>query len=270
MTMFGKMLVIFIFLLSMLFTGWTIGVYTERVEWAPVYGLFSGERLDNHPGTLDGLAKEIELAVERREVAERRWQAAFLELPRVEQRRLEYLKWYGDLLHATTDGNDKTGNALKPPVIALVRNPDTKDFVREDPKPFKRIGIDFENDKPKEEDLQYAEYYERKIKEVREQIKKQQEMLDALVQEHTKLSEEIAGVARTPKEKGLNDRFIKEKSGLQDKRDDQVAYLKNCVDEQMYLQPLVNNMKTELVILAKRQAALKARVKELEKVAVNR
>ena len=55
-----------------------------------------------------------------------------------------------------------------------------------------------------------------------------------------------------------------------DERDNQVAYLKNCIDEQHYLVPLVNNTRTELVLLERRQAALKARVKELEKLASNR
>src|SRR5262249_43714953 len=143
MTLFGKMLVFIIFFLSMLFTGWAIGIYTERVEWAQAYNVL-GEPVENKPGRLSELAKEIELAVERREVAERRWQAAFQELPRVDQHRNEYLKWYGDLLQATRSGNDVAGNAMKPPVRVLVRDPQTREFNRDKADPFKRIGIEFD------------------------------------------------------------------------------------------------------------------------------
>lgn len=283
MTQFAKMLVFLNFFLCMLLTGWTIGVFTERVDWAPARTL-GGEReiIPGKEGRLAELKKDIPGLVERRELVERRWLDASANLDKAEKHRAKYQVWYADLMELSRSGNNVKGEAQKPINRHLGRNPQTGEFVttKEDsealtPKvpfdaPVMRPGIEFDGDKAKEEELQSEAFYQRKMVEVREAIDKQQKQLEGLLAEHNKLTERIAGVARKDAEVGPDGRTRKEKYGLQDERDNQVDYLKNCKDELEYLRPLVNNVRTELILLEKRQAALKARLKELENLAVNR
>jgi hypothetical protein len=136
-----------------------------------------------------------------------------------------------------------------------------------------RILVEVKDKKPTEEDLQYAEFYQTKYKELRDKLAELEKKRSELFEEHRKLTEDLVGIPEMVDGKPVLDKEGRPKKiqlGLQDKRTFQDSYLKNCLDEQKYLQPKVNNTEAELVILQKRNAALKLRIDELEKVAANR
>ena len=265
MTPFAKMLVFLNLALSMIFTVWSIGLYSGRVDWAPGKTL-GGDKIEDRPGRLANLKKEIEDYTGRRDLAERRWQIAWPDVIKEEKHRSDNKAWYDNMEAATRTGKDVDGKDFDKPTPAvrvLVRDDKTDEFLQDKADPVKVIlEVDKDKKPVKEEPVMSAEFYDLKLKEVRDNIDMQDKKLKELVAEHKKLVEEIVGVN--------DDKGLKIKRGLQDDRKNQLDYLKQCLDEQKYLAPLVNNGSAELVILQKRHAALVKRLEELEKVAANR
>ncbi len=258
MTKFAKGLIFLNLLLSMMFLGWSIGIYTQRVDWAPGRTL-GGELIPEKPGKLAKLKEDITSFVERRDPGEKNWLGKSVDVERAEKHRRDYQEWYANLLHATEDGKDLAGQELKPPFRELVHDEKTNELKKDDaPVAMKYVvDVNAEGKPVKEDELQYLEFYARQLKEVVDQLQEQQKKLEALIEEHRKLTEEVVGVP------GLT-------RGLLGKRDDQLAYLHNCLDEQRYLKPLLNNGSVEIVLLQRRNEALKARIKELNDFAANR
>lgn len=279
MTPFAKMLVFVNVVIALILTGWTTALYTERVDWAPRPGPEEGKQT---PGRLDDLKKQMDAyRVDKRDLAERRYQLELASLAKEEARRLAYVKWYADLLSAAETGKDVAGEELKPPVRVLVRKPAGKDddpaltdFDMEKADPVKiALEVDKEKKVTKEEELKSADAYRAQYKDLRTKLAEAEKKFAELLEEHKKLSEEIVGIAEMEDGKPVLHKDgtpRKSQLGLQDKRNFQLAYLKNCLDEQKYLAPLVNNTQAELVLLRKRNAALKLRLEELEKFAANR
>lgn len=280
MTPFAKGLIFINFFLSMIFTGWAVGLYTQRVDWAP--GKTLGGDLDPlRPGRLDAVKKEIaeytEANAGRRDLAEKRWQLAWLELDgQKKPNKIEGLDdirarkkvWYEQVLKAMATGKDAEGNDAKVPVFILVRDAnDDFDPEKQDPVKF-TVAVDKDTKKPTEVDLKALVFYEDELKRINDQIAAENKKLDdpdpkvGLVAMQKLLLEEIVGIN--------NDKGEKIQRGLQDDRKNQVDYLKKCLDEQKYLAPLVNDSEARLVILKRRNLALKERLEQLEKVAANR
>jgi len=256
MTQFAKMLVFMTFILSIIFTGWSIGIYTSRVDWAPARKL-DGEPIPERPGRLAKLRDTIEQQTEMRNLMELRWQTAGPELAAVEATRNVALDLYGNLLEAAQTGKDRAGKELKPP-LRQVRD-DKGEFIPELEKmPSVTIitGVD-KDDKPIVVEVKSIADYDRLFKDAKAEVDKEQIELDKLLKRHKELSEQIAGVKDKLK-------------GLQQQRDDQLAYLKNCQDELRYLAPQLNDNEARMLVLQRRNKQLLDRLKELQDMAVRR
>jgi hypothetical protein len=253
MTLFAKRLIFLNLLLSLLFLGWSIAIYTQRVEWAPARTL-SGELIEGRPGKLAKLKEAIEGLVERRDPAEKRWQLAAVDLDKVEKYRRDYQDFYANLLQATENGKDVAGQELKPPFRELIHDDKTGAISMNDVKPMLYV-VEVKPDK--QEELQYIDFYNRELTEIVTTIATQQKELEKLIDEHKKLTDIVVGIPDKTR-------------GLLGQRDDQLAYLRNCLDEQRYLKPLVNNSNVEIVLLQRRNEALKARLKQLQDYVANR
>lgn len=252
MTAFGKVLVFVQFILGVLFTTWAILLYSQRIDWAPAKTL-GGDPIEERQGKLKELADQIkDLAVTSdnvaapRDVAEARWQAQTASLSQATKSREEYQAFYADQLSLAKSGEDTVGRKLESPVRQLVRNPDgslkTDNDVKVRP-PVTSFG----------EPVKSVEGYNQESAALQKKVEKAVEDLSKIVDEAALLTNEIAGT---------EDRF-----GLRRLLRDEIAYFRNCLDEMLFLEPLVNSRGSELDAVQRRKGQLTRRKTELEAAA---
>src|SRR5436309_1915036 len=117
MRMFAKFLVFSNLILSLIFLGWSIALYTQRLDWAPHKNILSGD-IDKDSGRLYHLTKEIGELVEHRDLAEKRWQLDAHKLPQLEDRRIGVQKWYQNQISLAQTGKPiLAGQPAEPPII---------------------------------------------------------------------------------------------------------------------------------------------------------
>src|SRR5437588_12577361 len=76
----GKLLVYTNLVLSVFFVAWSLGLYSQRLDWAPHKNLISGQ-VTAETRQLYFLQDEIKRLLEQRDLAEIRWQKDAADLP---------------------------------------------------------------------------------------------------------------------------------------------------------------------------------------------
>src|SRR5262249_8024675 len=155
----------------LVFLGWALALYMQRLDWAPHKSLIRGE-IDPKTGMLYRLTEEVRELGESSDLAEKRWQHDATALPTAEARRLAYLKWYEDQIALGERGKDTQGKDVKPPVIELVRDPKDQ-MLSMDPKDRKAL-------KSREQDVAPLEAYLDEYKKLKKDIDDTQAEIDKL------------------------------------------------------------------------------------------
>lgn len=256
MRKFGKLLVFLNLVLSLIFLGWSLALFTQRMDWAPHKNLFTGE-IDQETGKLQALLQDIKQLVEHRELAEARWQTDAALLPRLYEQREAYQKWYKDQVQQARTGKDSTGldKENDKPVRRLVAKPgDPLGLPTMDPNLREPIKDSRGND------VHSIAYYQQQYEEIKKELETLQAQIQKLIQENEQLTQEISG--RVDAKGVLQDR------GLRGQLEDRNAYKKLWHDEIAYLRPHVVNQLIHVEEQKRRMAALQARLKELQAGAV--
>lgn len=244
-TKLGKYLVFINLALSIIFLGWAIGVYTQRMPWGPV--TLDGEQVKGRVAELGDQIRQLEAA---RDSADARWYAATSRLINVESERPKRNDYYNEQIKIITVGKDLRDQPIGPAVQQLAL-PDFKDgklVTRKSGRP--PVQIDGKNA------LSVAGYNQEIEKKLKE-IQGDQNKIKELVGQAEQLTLEING------EKPRDQAITAKDKGLRGQLDDQV-WLKRAaqLEEQFLLTPLTN-FQVETELLKKRQTALQARLKEL-------
>lgn len=247
MTRFGKYLVLFNLLLSMLFLAWSVGIYTQRLHWAD--GQTSdGEKIT---GRVTELTGEIRKLSEARDKADAKWFAAATALTKLEVERPQRRDFYNDMLQAAARGSDRSGRAVNPPVQdfrpELEKN--TLAFNKKTGRPA--IQIDGKNA------LSAAGYKDAVTKQF-QAIQAEQTRTENLIKQAAALSKKINGT------KAPGEAITAVEKGLRGLIADQNWLKLAAQQEQQYLQTPLTNVTLELELLKRRQAALQTRLKELQ------
>jgi len=191
MRMFAKSLLFLNLILSMIFLGWGIGLYTQRLDWAPhksiIKSVLNEEgAVDEKSGRLYNLHEEIKTMIEARDLAEKRYNHDNFVLPDLENRREKYKNWYADQRALAEYGRDTTSREEKIPVLKL---------VRDDKDPIGMLVIDKREPlTSREEAVKHINYYTDEYKKLKKEIDDVQVEIDKLVGENQALTEEIAGI----------------------------------------------------------------------------
>jgi hypothetical protein len=255
MTTAGRIAVYVILTLSLLFFGWSLAVYTQRVDWAD-----RTTAAAKSPGKLTELQNQIKTLTAARDLAEARWQAARADLALRDQQRPAYERWYAEQLAMLQTGADATGKQVAQPVQTL---PYDKSG---------RLALAYQNGqavvvgprdpiKNRGQDLRSIDGYTQDYARTQNQIKDEQEQTAKLIEKEGELTALING--EEPKKPGETG-----KKGLRGVLADERAAEQKSVDEQEYLEPLRYNREAERDLLLDRQAGLKARLEELKRVGV--
>jgi hypothetical protein len=241
MMQLGKLLVLATVALSTVFLAWSIGVYTEHVDFvkpadAPAETKGKLEELtDLKTGVITALASE-------RTSLFLRWVSVEHSLRDAEAVRQPRKDWYGQELKIIASGTDTAGNPVTPSVREL---PPLVDGLF-DIKPRARAPVAY-NGRP----LESHDAYQKQLKSTFAKIDEWQKEVAKLIEEEQRLTERLNGSPTVGK--GLRDLFA-----------EQVAAAQGSVEEQEYLRGLVANRKAEEQLVQKRNAALKARVDALK------
>ena len=192
MRMFAKALLFLNLVLSMLFLGWGIGLYTQRLDWAPhksiIKSVLNEEgAVDEKSGRLYQMHEEIKTLVEARDLAEKRYNHDNFVLPDLDRRREELKAWYIDQKALAEFGRTAAGVEHKAaPVIKLVRDKDD---------PIGMLVMDKREPlKSREDVVKPLSYYKEEYDKLKREIDDVQIEIDKLVSENQKLTEEIAGI----------------------------------------------------------------------------
>jgi hypothetical protein len=236
----GRILLFVNVALSLTFAYWGIGLYMNHVDWS---NQKSGENLG------ESAKREAEIKRWTDEALARN--AARLELARrdvrdAEERRPQLLAWYQERLESLRTGADKQ------PVLGLVYD---KGELKFDNKGYPLLGPVRNLAGQPVPGLENLQAQATASNERQAQIRQVTQEIDKLAEEQRKLTEEIGD----GRDKGLR----AELAAVQ--QDGQRAQA-----EQEFLRPLLYNRLVEIQILAKRQKALEARLKELEGARVAR
>ena len=251
MTYFGKVLIFLNLMLSVIFAGWAVGIYTNRIDWAPAHTLF-GDPIEDRPGRVAILGEEVKGSGGARDLAEARWQYASVNLTRQEQHRIGYQQWYAQELATVRTGIGADGKEAEFPVRQLIRDPQTGDLEKDPVKDKKKA--DTFNDEP----LKALDYYNEQYKDLVKKLDDLQKEYNQMAEKARKQAVEINGIPG--KVFGLRNEVLNLKS-----------YLRNATDEMVYLRPLYDSTDAELNTMRKRNLALEKRLKELKELAaVNR
>lgn len=241
MRMFGKFLVYSNLVLSLLFLGWAVALHTMKINWAPHRNFFTGE-VNQDSGQLFELKEEIKTLLEQRDLAETRWQTDAALLPRVEERRAAFLKWYAEQYNLAKTGKDRTGKDAETPVRRPVRGPDEMlimdDAQREAVKDSRGTVV------------KSIGYYQNEYQELRKQLDDIQLEIADLVEQQKRLTLIIAG------EPGKT-------RGVRGQLDDQLSYKKLWEDEIATLKPLLVTQLINVEENKRRLQVLESRLKEL-------
>jgi hypothetical protein len=248
MTAFGKLLVFVQFILSIVFTTWAVGLYSQRIDWAPGKTLL-GDPIPEVKGRVGELSDEIKNFVGdgkdkegSRDKAELRWQTAYQALADATKSREKYQDWYRDQLSLAKKGEDIAGRRQESPVRYLVYNPDGTLKMDNDLKV--RPAVQSFGAPVKSVEDYYVE-----SDGLQKDVEKAQDKLYETVVEAEKITQQIVG---SPTDYGLRRK-------LRDERD----YYENALKELTYLEPVYNGRSAEFEVVKKRNAQLERRKEEL-------
>lgn len=245
MRMFGKFLVYLNLVLSLVFLGWAVALHTMRLNWAPQRNFFTGE-VNQESGGLYELREEMKTLLEHRDLAETRWQTDAALLPRVEERRTGYLKWYGEQLHLANKGTPRPqGKEVEIPVRRLVRGPDEL-LIMEDAK--REVVKDSQGKAVKS-----IAAYMNESQELTKQLDDIQVEIAKLVAQQLQLTLEIAGDTNPNKPT----------RGVRGELEAHLSYKKLWEDEIATLKPLLVTQLINVEENKRRLIVLEARLKEL-------
>jgi hypothetical protein len=238
MTQFGKLLVVFNVVLSLVFLAWAAAVYTEHVDWVTPAGGGADQK-----GRLEQLKEEITALDAERNRVFARWHAVNRSLAAAEADRQPRRDWYAEQLKVVETGTDTAGNKVEPPVRELPPEVDGLVAYRSR-APRKPITY---NGQP----LQSLTYYGEQLVDRDQKVKEGQALVQKLIDEQKVLTEKLNGSPAIGK-------------GLRDLFGEQVAAAQASADEQEYLRGQVANRKAEEQLMLKRYANMEARVKFLK------
>jgi hypothetical protein len=241
MRAFGKFLVYTNLVLSLIFLGWALGLFMQRLDWAPHKSIIKGE-INKESGIMYRLEQEVKQLGEASELAERRYLKDADALPQAEEERLAYKKYYKDRLLLGEKGIDSEGKKAKPPVVELQRKPNSQMLVIDD-KQQKAL-------KSRDQDVDYLDSYLEQYRKLAKDIDDTQLEIERLVEENKKLTEAIAGIPGKTR-------------GLRGDLEANVNYKRLFEDEMAILKPLLVNQRINVEQQKRRLAQLQDRYKEL-------
>jgi hypothetical protein len=239
MTLFGKLLVLFTLVISLVMMGLGLAVYTNRIDWTdrqPKDGDPGGE-LAQREAEAKRLWNELRLA-------ESGWRLRQAALARDEERRVQDRAWYqGQLTHLRSGAN-----ANSPAREVVFNNGVPVPDPRNPSLPQMRPAADRAG-----QPLMSLAWYDSRDEAIHKETLAAVDRFKKLVEQDTQLTNELVGdpIKRT---KGLRQRINDERI----KRADVVA-------EADFVRPLLINTVVESELILKRQKSLRARVSELEK-----
>jgi hypothetical protein len=245
MTKLGKYLVFINLVLSLMFLGVAIGVYSNRIDW---------------PGTMKtGPASEVKAGVDRLKSEIDTWQkeasiglaranTALADLVQVEKERPIKQKWYADQLSILETGNDTDGKAYMGPIRDLVYEKGQIKLDKDGLPELAPVKSSLEL-KPKPEMV-------RILADTQNLVKNEMAKVAKLMQEEERLTREVNGDPQ------------KKVKGLRDLQAEEISVENNLQGELEYLRPLRYNRQVEAALLLKRQQSLKARLDELKNTGV--
>jgi hypothetical protein len=236
----GRLLVLFIFAASVGFLALAVAVYTNRLEWVT---RTPGEGREKITGQVEKLNNKLKEYAEARDRADDRWAAGERALRAAERERPVAKAWY--LVQLKNLRGDEGDGVIRP----LPIDPQTGQVSRTiqgDPLSYSGAPA-----------VPLAAYRTAIATRLAE-MKKEQETLQGLSDEKKALTIQINGPEEELKRGG---------GGLRRQVAIQVEAAKRAREEQEHLKPALANRYAEAVLLLKRQAALEARIEELEKAA---
>lgn len=257
MTLFGKILAVFILAISVLMATGAFAIWSNRIDWSdhppkgqdPAGVLY--ERQAEVKELWDGIA-----AAKKDDItspylsAEKDWRKSQDAVEEKERQRPNYRKWYRDELAHLRSGAD----AMNPARMVVV---DEKTFVPSIPDPKKPGEPQMVPAKDRDNTpLLSLDAYNRALADKNKELEATIKEYKDLVQEDQDLTDRLIGDPGKDK-KGLHQRVVEERT----KREG--------VEEEIKLvKPRLINASVESELIVKRRNSLRARIAELEKAPV--
>jgi hypothetical protein len=248
MTLFGKILVFANLVLSLLFAGAAVAVVTNRVNWPGI----KGAPAEQARGLVEEKKAEIKKWEDGAQIGLARYEEAIAALPLLERDRPEKQKWYADQLAFLEKGTDAGGKPLKDAKVSRLVYKDGQ--LQLDNKGYPML-----------------EPVATRLKEGLQPISQMVKIKADLDEEIQKAMVRVANAIKQEKERTVEIDGEEGKDGKKGYRfllAEQVQVEKEIQAELEYLRPLRYNRQVEAELLLQRQQALKARIKELEKIGV--
>jgi hypothetical protein len=242
MTLFGKILVVLTTTLSLIMAAWAFGVYTRHLQWSldtnksAQETVLQVQRLQDRLAPKGGSGLWADLTV-----SEQHWSGSNRRLVTIEPKRPYNQKWFENHLTELTKS------------VNQVKRPKYKNGVVEVIETVQNFGLPVMEDATDKigQPLKGLDFYRKDYEDRQAVIKVTMDKLAAAIKRDQELTEQIGGP------NGLRVQIARE-----------VEKRQGVVSEQDYLKPLLVNSVVEGELLQKRQAALLARVKELQAVGV--
>jgi hypothetical protein len=239
MTSLGKGLVLANLILSVGVAVWGLTVYASGTDWSDNRGKDLAR-----DGELLARSETVKKWNEAHIPAARSWNTTRVELARLDERRASDRAWYEKELAFDRNGATKEKPAH---VLKLVNaQPETG----ADGRPKMDAGRD-QFGQP----LESLVAYNLTRESLHRQIDVETKNLAKSIEEDTELTNRLGGDASGSK--GLQHRILDERGKLAE-----------AINEQRFVRPLLINAVVESDLIFKRQRALEARIKELEKIGV--
>jgi hypothetical protein len=267
MAQIGKLLVFFNLALSVVLASFALGVYSQRLEWG-LTATVRGESVKGEAGKRQALYTQLK---DGRSRAEARWQRASQSLPIAERNRRLYELWYAQQLKVVETGLDAAGKPVAAPVKALVYD---KGRLKRREDWLDRVGYAALQDlrdsfgQPLKSLESYVGRYERNNKIRPGEIDLvQQRIGEEMAKVKQLLAEEAKLTVRISQEAGEKDKPGK---GLRALLAEARAEEQPAREEQESLTQVLRIYGLEEETIRQRQAALEARLQELQAVGLAR
>lgn len=232
MNRLGKNLVLINAALSIMFVGWSVGLFSQQVPWE--------SEIKNE------LAPQIKGLVEARDRGDARWHSAHNKVRELEKKIPDLRGYYAKEMKIANTGMDEAGKKVETAIVIL----EVQDslVVRKDA----RNGYLIDGKTA----LSYAGYrsaIEKQLEETRDTKQK----INKVTGDTTILTTEVNGT------KPASEAITRIEKGLRGQLTDVLTLKKDAQLEQEFLQSPLTNDKVELELLKRRQVALESRLKEL-------
>jgi len=240
MRMFGKFLVFTNLVMSLVFLTWAIGLYTQKMEWAPRKDIFRNQ-INLETGRVYEIHQQIKHLGEDRDLAELRWSTDTAQLTKADTQRQQNKDFYADQLALAEYGQTKKGKPAELVIRQAVRDAEGMPVLDDKQRPPVKHG-----DQTVKSLADYnAEYddLKKKLDDIQVQIQKS-------IDDSDRLTGEIAGIKG--KSEGLRKRLV-----------DQLSYKRLFDDEMAKLGPELNSQRINIEQHKKRLAELEKRFKEI-------